>query len=305
MNRRQHLELAALCRTVYWDVNMAAHSTFRTGSVVEAMVRTGTGEELAAVLRWLHRERVTWHVIGGGSNILVTGRYREGVFIRLDGKVQDILNERDGDAFLVRVSAGCSLAALLGWCIRSNLGGLEFMAGIPGSVGGAIRMNAGAFGQAIGDVLEAIWCLNERGEPVTVTREEAAFAYRCTRLPEEPQVRMVITGGQFRLQAADGCQVAAQCRNIIAQRRRSQPQGMGSAGSFFKNPQGDFAGRLIEQAGLKGVTVGRAMVSPKHANFIVNTGGAMPEDIVGLMEKVRQKVFAHSGVLLEPEVRIY
>jgi UDP-N-acetylmuramate dehydrogenase len=262
-------------------------------------------EELAALLRWLHRESIEWHMIGGGSNILVTGRYREGVFIRLYGKARDNLLKQDGDSFLVRAFAGSSLAALVGWCARNHLGGLACMAGIPGSVGGAIRMNAGAFGRVISDVLEEIRCLNEWGEPVTVTREQAVFSYRCTQLPGEPQARMVITEGLFRLQAADGRQVAAQCRDIIAQRRRSQPQGVCSAGSFFKNPKGDFAGRLIEQAGLKGMTVGRAMVSPKHANFIVNTGGAMPEDIVGLMEQVRQKVFAYSGVLLEPEVRIY
>ncbi|WP_310600991.1 UDP-N-acetylmuramate dehydrogenase [Desulfobulbus sp.] len=305
MNGQQQLELGSLCRTVRWDVDMAAHSTFRAGGIVEAMVETESVEELAALLRWLHRERIPWHVVGGGSNILVTGRYREGVFIRLRGTVRTNRYERDGDSFLVRVSAGCNLAALLGWCARGNLGGLEFMAGIPGSVGGAIRMNAGAFGHAIGDALAAIQCLNERGEPVTVTRDEAVFSYRFTRLPAEPQVRMVITEGVFRLQAADGFRVTAQCREIIAQRRSKQPQGVGSAGSFFKNPQGDFAGRLIEQAGLKGRTIGRAMVSPQHANFIVNTGGAVPEDIVGLMEEVRQKVFEHSGVLLEPEVRIY
>ncbi|MCL1980291.1 MAG: UDP-N-acetylmuramate dehydrogenase [Proteobacteria bacterium] len=305
MNSQQQLELASLCRLIRWNVDMAAYSTFRAGGIVEAMVETESVEELAGLLRWLHRERIAWHVVGGGSNILVTGRYREGVFIRLRGTVRTNQCERDGDSFLVKVSAGCNLAALLGWCARSNLGGLEFMAGIPGSVGGAIRMNAGAFGHAIGDALTVVFCLNEQGEPAEITREEAVFSYRSTRLPAEPQVRMVITGGVFRLQAANGRQVTEQCREIIAQRRSTQPQGMGSAGSFFKNPPGDFAGRLIEQAGLKGMTIGRAMVSPKHANFLVNIGGAVPEDIVGLMEEVQQKVFAHSGIHLEPEVHIY
>ena len=305
MNSRQRRELAALCRTVRWDVDMAAHSTFRAGGTVEAMAETGGEAELAALLRWLHRERIPWQVIGGGSNILVTGRFHEGIFIRLGGTMRDTLLHQDGDAFLARVAAGSKLAALVGWCARRNLGGLEWLAGIPGTVGGAIRMNAGAFGHAVGEALEAIHCLNERGEAITVPRQEAVFAYRSTRLPGEPQTRMVITGGLFRLAAADGREVAAQCRECIERRRRSQPRGMGSAGSFFKNPQGDFAGRLIEQAGLKGMTVGRAMVSPKHANFIVNTGGAMPEEIVDLMEQVRRKVFAHSGVLLEPEVHIY
>ncbi len=116
---------------------------------------------------------------------------------------------------------------------------------------------------------------------------------------------MVITGGVLCLQPADGQAVATRCREIVAQRRSKQPQGIGSAGSFFKNPEGDYAGRLIERAGLKGLTHGKAMVSSKHANFIVNTGGAAPEDIIGLMEEVRRQVLQHSGVLLEPEVHIY
>jgi UDP-N-acetylmuramate dehydrogenase len=284
---------------------MAAYSTFRTGGLVEAMVETGSAGELAALLQWLHQEQVEWHVVGGGSNILVTSRYHEGVFIRLCGTVQENLIEPVADGCRVHVHAGCSLAALLGWCARNNLSGLEFMAGIPGSVGGAIRMNAGALGQAIGEVLESVHCLTGRGEPLVVAREEAVFRYRSTRLPGEPAEKILITGGVLRLQPADGRQVAARCREIVEQRKHRQPQGLGSAGSFFKNPEGDFAGRLIEQAGLKGLTHGRAMVSPKHANFIVNTGGAVPEDIIGLMEEVRRKVLQCSGVLLEPEVHIY
>jgi len=305
MDNRQRGELAALCRSVRWDVDMAAYSTFRTGGTVEAMVEAGSTEQLALLLRWLHREHIPWHVVGGGSNILVTSRYHQGVFIRLRGAVEESAMESVGADRRVHVHAGCSLAALLGWCVRNDLGGLGFLAGIPGSVGGAIRMNAGAFGHAIGEVLVAIHCLNERGETVTVAREEAVFAYRATRLPGEPEVRLLITGGVLGLQPADGREVAAQCREIVEQRRRKQPQGVGSAGSFFKNPEGDFAGRLIEQAGLKGLTRGKAMGSPPHAKFIVNTGGAVPEDILDLMDEVRRKVLQHSGVLLEPEVHIY
>jgi UDP-N-acetylmuramate dehydrogenase len=213
--------------------------------------------------------------------------------------------EPAGEDSLVHVHAGCSLAAFLGWCARKELGGLEFMAGIPGTVGGAIRMNAGAFGHAIGERLAVVHCLTADGEQRAVRREEALFTYRSTRLPGEPAEKLLITGGVFRLQPGDGREIADRCREIAEQRRSKQPRGVGSAGSFFKNPEGDFAGRLIEQAGLKGLAHGGAMVSPKHANFIVNTGGAVPEDIIGLMEEVRRKVWQHSGVLLEPEVRIY
>jgi len=194
---------------------------------------------------------------------------------------------------------------LLDWCARHDLGGLEFMAGIPGSVGGAIRMNAGALGHEVSEVLASVLCLTGQGEPVEVAKDEVRFVYRSSWLPGEPDDRMLITGGVFCLQPADGRQIAARCREIVDERRQKQPYGLGSAGSFFKNPEGDYAGRLIERAGLKGLAHGKAMVSPKHANFIVNTGGAAPEDIIGLMEEVRRKVLQHSGVLLEPEVRIY
>jgi UDP-N-acetylmuramate dehydrogenase len=315
MNSQQCIELAALCRSIRWDVDMAAYSTFRTGGVVEAMVEVSLVEELGVLLRWLHREQVPWHVIGGGSNILVTSLYHKGVFIRLRGTIQDVVAEPAEPAGMaptdqaasvrVRVHAGCSLAAFLGWCARNGLGGLEFMAGIPGSVGGAIRMNAGALGHAVSDALESVDCMTSLGESITVAREAAVFTYRSTRLPGEPAGRMLITSGVFRLQPVDGQQVAARCREIVDHRKQNQPQGVGSAGSFFKNPKGDFAGRLIERAGLKGLMHGKAMVSPKHANFIVNTGGAVPEDIISLMEQVRRKVLQHSGVLLEPEVHIY
>lgn len=305
MNRRQRTELAVLCPSVRWNVDMAAYSTFRTGGTVEALIESGSPSELTLLLNWLHRENIPWHVVGGGSNILITNREHRGVFIRLRGTGKDISVEMTAAGGRVTVPAGCSLGALLGWCIRHHLGGLEFMAGIPGSVGGAIRMNAGAFGRAIGEVLLSVHCLTGQGGEMTVAREAAVFAYRSTRLPGEPGNRIVITSGVFSLHHADGRQVAARCREFVAQRKSKQPRGVGSAGSFFKNPEGDFAGRLIEQAGLKGLTCGRAMVSPQHANFIVNTGGAAPEDIIGLMEEVRRQVWHHSGVLLEPEVQIY
>ncbi len=310
MNSQQRAELAALCRTVRWDVDMASYSTFRTGGMVEAMAEPGGADELAALLRWLHLQQVQWRVIGGGSNILVTNGYHPGVFIRFRGSVEDMAAvEADGveagAGCRVQVGAGCSLAAFVSWCARNGLTGLEFMAGIPGSVGGAIRMNAGAFGHSIGEVLQRLQCATDRGELLEADREEIVFRYRHTTLPGEPAVRMLITGGVFLLQRADRQRVAARCREIVEQRRQKQPLGVGSAGSFFKNPAGDFAGRLIERAGLKGLTLGKAMVSPKHANFIVNTGGAVPEDIIGLMQEVRSKVLQQSGVLLEPEVHIF
>ena len=309
MNSQQRTELETLCRSIRWDVDMAAYSTFRTGGTVEAMVESGDLDELVALIRWLHRHQVPWQVIGGGSNILVTSSYHEGVFIRLGGE-KDISAEPSGETETgagcrVQVGAGCNLAALVSWCTRNGLAGLEFMAGIPGSVGGAIRMNAGAFGHSISEALQSVQWINEQGEVLEVARADIVFSYRHTQFPGEPSGKMLITRGGFLLQRSDSKLLAARCREIIEQRRQKQPWGLGSAGSVFKNPMGDFAGRLIEQAGLKGVTYGKAMVSPHHANFIVNTGGAVPEDIIGLMQEIRRKVLQQSGVLLEPEVHIF
>ncbi len=308
MTIEQRAELSALCPSVQWDVDMAAYSTFRAGGTVEAMVESGDSDELAALLSWLGRRGIRWRPIGGGSNILVATRFHEGVFIRLLGTVANIALEPmcypGFDGCRVTVAAGCSLPAFVSWCTGMGLTGMEFMAGIPGSVGGAMRMNAGAFGHAIDEALDGVECITERGEIRLAAKQDIVFTYRSTRLPGEPAERLLITRGVFLLKRADQDQMAARCRDIIAQRRSKQPAGVGSAGSFFKNPEGDYAGRLIEQAGLKGLTRGKAMVSPKHANFIVNTGGAAPEDIVELMQEVRSRVLKQSGVLLEPEVHI-
>ncbi len=310
MDTRKRAELETLCKSVCWDVNMASYSTFRTGGVVEALVEVDNADELAELMCWLRRHQVPWQVIGGGSNILVTSRYHEGVCIRLRSSTDTIVTESitfgdDSSGLKVLVPAGCSLGAFVSWCAHNSLAGTEFMAGIPGSVGGAIRMNAGAFGHTISEVLGAVQYTTSQGEILETASKDIVFSYRHTLLPCEPNEKLLITRGTFFLRHADKESVAARCRKIIEQRKQKQPSGLASAGSFFKNPAGDFAGRLIEQAGLKGLTWGKAMVSPKHANFIVNTGGAVPEDIIGLMHEVRKKVLQQSGILLEPEVHIF
>lgn len=306
MNQQQRQQLGSLCPSVSWEANMAAYSTFRAGGVVEALVEAHSEDELVVLLPWLSQQQIPWQVIGGGSNILVATRRHQGVFIRLRGSVRNavVIKQAGNDNMLVRVPAGCSLAAFVGWCGKNSLDGLTFMAGIPGTVGGAVRMNAGAFGHSIGERVLSVRGIRATGEIREIPREKMAFAYRSTRLSGETEGALLITEVVLGMHPGEQTQITHRCREIITQRKQKQPQGVASAGSFFKNPAGDFAGRLIESAGLKGLVQGRAMVSPKHANFIVNTGGAEPEDIVLLMEKVRQKVWQQSGVLLEPEVRI-
>ncbi|MGD9949339.1 MAG: UDP-N-acetylmuramate dehydrogenase [Desulfobulbus sp.] len=308
MNEQQRQHLRTLCPKVTWDANMAAYSTFRAGGIVEALVEVSSEDESVALLPWLSQEQIPWQVIGGGSNILVTTRRHPGVFIRPRGLVRDVVvaeQTATGDVpVLVQIPAGCSLAAFVGWCSKNSLDGLTFMAGIPGSVGGAVRMNAGAFGHSIGERIQLVRCVGASGEICEIPRGTMNCSYRSTSWPGEKEGAMLITSVVLALQHGDREQISLRCRDIISRRKQKQPQGFASAGSFFKNPVGDFAGRLIESAGLKGLVQGKAMVSPKHANFIVNTGGALPEDIIVLMEKVRQTVLRQSGVLLEPEVRI-
>ena len=301
MNERQRRILAELCPTARWGVDMAGLSSFRAGGEVEVLVETNDCAALPELLRFLAREGIGWQVLGGGSNILFAGGLHEGVFIRLRGGAEDIRAE----GCLVRVQAGVSMTRLLGWCLKHELGGLEFMAGIPGTVGGAVAMNAGAFGGATGDRLHAVRCLNAQGEEMEIAAADLRFHYRRTVFPGPLAEKCLILGATFALTPRPADEMRAQMRGLLAQRKAKQPVGAACAGSFFKNPPGDYAGRLIEQAGLKGYCQGRAMVSPKHGNIIVNRGGASPEDILGLMRFIQQRVHEHCGVMLEPEVRLF
>ncbi len=307
MNAEQRQQLQSYCPTVTWDVDMGTFSTFRAGGTAEAVVEVTTEEDLQVLLPWLTREHIAWQVIGGGSNILVATHRFSGVFIRLHSTVKEArLLEHQGEQSVARVwaPAGCSMAALVNWCTSNSLDGLTFMAGIPGSVGGAVRMNAGACQHAIGERVHMVRVIDAEGNAREIGCNEITFGYRFTSLPHEKIYPLVITGVLLHLLHGEQRVIGENCQELIAERKKRQPQGVASAGSFFKNPAGDFAGRLIEDAGLKGLCQGKAMVSPEHANFIVNTGGASPDDILLLMEKVQQAVQQRSGVLLEPEVRI-
>jgi UDP-N-acetylmuramate dehydrogenase len=239
----------------------------------------------------------------------VTEQGYPGVILRLAGAMNEIRKlspeEELESRVVVQAGAGCTMAGLVSWCSRHGLSGLEFMAGIPGSVGGAVRMNAGAWGDAVGSRLQSIDCVAGDGLLLQVAVADLLLSYRRIALKGHDIEQLVITGVRFVLQPDAAADIQDRCRQYIAQRREKQPSGVASAGSFFKNPPGDSAGRLIEAAGLKGTCCGGAMVSPVHANFIVNTGGATADDIMALMGRVRQVVYSRFGVELEPEVQIF
>lgn len=266
------------------------------------------------MIGFLNKEGIAYLAMGNGSNLLVKDAGIAGVVILLSGSLAELEMDTD-DHRMVTAGGGASLADLLGYCRCAGLGGLEFLAGVPGTVGGAVAMNAGAFEESIGDRLRAIYLLNKAGRLFCKDRSQFSYGYRKFRLTEatagdaENQVQADLSGfvvvkASLRLLETGAESVAARMSHFLKIRRQRQPLDYPSAGSVFKNPPGDHAGRLIEQAGLKGKRIGGAMISEKHANFIVNTGHAKAHDIIDLVHLAQQKVKQTAGVELEPEIRV-
>lgn len=292
--------------SVQFDVSMARYSTLKAGGQAAALVDVGNQQQLAVLLRYCGREHIPWRVIGRGSNILVTDAGFDGIICRLGGEFKAIRPAGGITSAQITAGGGCLLARLLSWCCREGFGGLEFLVGVPGGVGGAVRMNAGAFGYDLGGCLESISIAGSDGEVQEVGVDEMALTYRSCTIDRVDITRSVILAATFQLKAVGAAEVKRNMKNYLSRRKKKQPANQPSAGSFFKNPQGDYAGRLIEAAGLKGVHVGGAMVSPGHANFIVNADGkATATDIVELMHYVQKKVEEHTSIFLEPEVHIF
>ncbi len=310
MNQKQRDRLAKNWPTeMRFDVPMASYSTLRAGGQAEALIDVHTLVELRELLVQLYEEQLVFWVIGRGSNILVSDSGYPGVVIRLKGAFSSIhlLDDSNNASVVVKTGAGCPVAGLVSWCGKQGLSGLEFMAGIPGSVGGALRMNAGAWGGEIGDRLQAVELVDRHGQLRHVPVSALRLSYRAMELADketEMMDSMVVASVTFRMLRGEREAVRSRCTQYLERRRGKQPAGVASAGSFFKNPEGDSAGRLIEAAGLKGACCGQAVVSPVHANFIVNTGKATATDIVTLMERVQREVFQQFSVRLEPEVQI-
>ena len=290
------------CGEMLWNTSMADFSAYRVGGKAEAVIFPLGINELSLLVQGLRKLDINWLVLGRGTNILVADEGIKGVVIIL-GRSFCSMEEipQPDDAVLVRVKGGCSMARLVNWCTEQGLSGLEFAAGIPGSVGGATVMNAGAWGSQVSDVIHSIITMDSKGALLGRRREDMHPGYRGWNEPEE----MIAVETTFKLHKADKKKIAEKCRENISRRKKLQPMDVISCGSFFKNPApGKPAGRLIEEAGLKGFKIGNVMVSDKHANFIINTGGATAADIVGLMRHVQNRVWRHCGIRLEPEVRL-
>jgi UDP-N-acetylmuramate dehydrogenase len=292
--------LARFGDRVRFDEPLARHTSFRIGGPADAWIELETVAELADVIRLAAETRMPLLAFGAGTNVLVSDRGVRGVVMRLGRGFQFADWTIEGEAAAVRVGAALPFKKMVYDAVERGFTGLEFGEGIPGSVGGGLTMNAGAFGGEIGRVVDALEGVTADGAIREIPRAELPFEYRRLDLPPG----FVITAVRLHLRRGDPS--AMEARVIVARekRKKAQPLGFPNAGSVFKNPPGGFAGRLLEEAHVKGLRVGNARVSEIHANFIVNEGGATADDVRTLMDEMRRRVHAQSGIRLEPEVKL-
>lgn len=279
------------------ELSLAAHSSFRIGGSARLACFPRTREELLACLRLAREGGVTPTVIGNASNVVFPDEGLDGLVIFTE-KCRQIRVEGE----TLYADAGATLASLAQIAKDAELSGLAFAAGIPGTLGGAVLMNAGAYGGCMADICSASDFYDTESDTVgSFLGEEQAFSNRTSVYEKNP--RYVILGATLVLQRGVRVEIEAQMRELAARRRASQPLELPSAGSVFKRPEGHFAGKLIEECGLKGMRVGGAEVSQKHAGFIVNRGGATAADVRALVELIRERVLGETGVELECEIR--
>lgn len=276
---------------------MAAHTTFRVGGPADIFIEPESIGDVAAAMRICREAAVPLLVMGNGSNLLVRDGGIRGAVLHIGSKLGSV----DVDGTTVRAQAGALLSRVAAEAMRSGLAGLEFASGIPGSVGGAAAMNAGAYGGEMRDAVRRVTAIAPSGEILRLSNAKMAYSYRHSRALEEG---LVVVEVELSLRRGDMAASRALAEEYAASRREKQPLELPSAGSFFKRPPGHFAGKLISDAGLRGCSVGGAMVSEKHAGFIVNAGGATAADILALAGRVRERVLELFGVELTPEVRV-
>ena len=274
---------------------LAKHTYFGIGGEATAYIEISTGSELAALARFHKQWNVPIAVIGRGSNLLVSDAGFKGIGVRLVGELAKL--EVDGD--VVSVGAGLSLPRLSKAMSRRGLSGVEFALGIPGSVGGALIMNAGAWGSSFGDVVTNVTVMNDTAEMIELTHAEAKFEYRHSGL----DTYFCLTGATLKLEPGDVDTITGRMQTFYKQKVETQPFAEENAGCMFKNPPGDSAGRLIDISGLKGYRIGGAEVSTVHGNFILNIDNATAADVLNLVAYIQQQVREKTGISLQTEVK--
>ena len=283
----------------YFDEPLMNHCAFRIGGASEVLVVPKNEKTLTEILKYAEERSIRVHILGNGSNVLISDDGLRGITVKLMGGLCDLLYLGDG---IIVSGAGVSLTRLCNFAKEHSLTGLEFAYGIPGTVGGAVYMNAGAYGGEIKDVLYSVRTMNEKGSDITETpADEIEIAYRNTPFMKNNRI---ITSAFFKLSEGNPEEISAKMDELMGKRKKSQPLEYPSAGSTFKRPVGAYAAALIDESGLKGTAVGGAEVSTKHAGFVINKGGATFADVTALMEIIKTTVFEKHGIKLEPEVEI-
>lgn len=294
-------------KRVRFDEPMAKHTSFKIGGPADAFIQPASEIKLKTILKWARQKKIPYILVGGGTNLLVRDGGIRGLVIHLGALAADVRWQQHQERVKVAAGAGvptrriCSLALKQGWQ------GMNFALGIPGTLGGAICMNAGTAHGTIADVIDTVAVMTATGEKVNIRREAMRYQYRNLQMPFEvdQSAPVALISAQLNLARADREKVRQQARRWMRERSRRQPSWRPSAGCFFKNPSDDMpAGRLIDEAGLKGSQVGGARVSLRHANYIVNCGGASAADVLTLAAKIQETVKERFGTDLAPEVRI-
>jgi UDP-N-acetylmuramate dehydrogenase len=278
------------------EVPMSEITSFRIGGPADLCLFPQDRQALQGVMALLRERGLPFHLLGNGTNLLVADKGIREPLISLSHGFTEIRKQ----GARVIAGAGVGLPQLLTFCAAHALTGLEALAGIPGTVGGGIRMNAGSWGREIGEQISSLLVMDYAGEARLVTREQVAFGYRRIRLPFDG----IILQGEFSLRKGKKDEIQTQMAEFLRKKKETQPLAQPSAGSIFKNPPDMPAGRLIEEVGLKGMRRGDAMISPLHANFIVNTGAAQAHDVLALIDMIRKRVYQEKRIGLELEVLI-
>jgi UDP-N-acetylmuramate dehydrogenase len=278
---------------------LARYTSMKIGGPADYFIEAVDDTALRQVLVLLRRHNTALYLLGNGSNVLISDRGVRGAVVRLAGKFKRVEWRADESGVWANVGAAYAVAQLAREAARRGYGGLEFAEGIPGTMGGALVMNAGAYGSEFEKIVDQVEGVTQEGGSARFSRTQMNFTYRDANLPPG----MVVTRVQLRLRKEEAAQVSSKLRDLVTRRKSSQPSGYPNSGSMFRNPPGDFAGRLIDAAGLKGQRIGQAQISERHANFIINCGGAKADDVRQLMDLARAEVKRLFGVELAAEVK--
>lgn len=274
---------------------MSRHTTFRVGGEAGMLLQVSTPQQLKVMIPLLNEQKIPYFIKGNGSNLLVGGKGYDGIILEIGREFGNI--EVKGN--LIVAGAGALMSSIAQEALKNSLTGFEFASGIPGTIGGGITMNAGAYDGELKDIVTKVEVINSDGEVISLSNEEMNFGYRTSIIKQKP---LIVTSVTLSLNNGDSEKIKARMDELAAKRREKQPLEYPSAGSTFKRPEGYFAGKLIMDAGLRGYTVGGAQVSEKHCGFVINKGNATAEDVYELICDVQDKVKARFGVTLEPEV---